>query len=384
MHFKIHDKKELAKKVTLNVKTIDRNSLVSSLSNIKLEIADSTLILTSFDGNNCVVSKMDVENIDGVNQSLLIDSTSFKSIVDRLSLVNADTIEFELLDDSSELSIKAKRTKLKIKTVLDSSDFDLVPSVKEFESFKTVSFDKSELVRAVSNVAKCSSRDNTKPELEAINFIISGNSCDVVSLDGYKLALNILECEGSEDFKISVSATKLKSILKDVSANENDKVELKTNGKYTLIQSGDINIFIREIDGRLAPYKKLLNKNFNYELTINTGEMSSVVNSSMMATSKDNKVVKLKINPEDSTIEFNSKGDIISDFVDEIDVMFNSSEEEALEIAFNSTYLTELVGNVDCQNLKMYIKDSLSPVFIESEDNENDTYLLLPVRLNVR
>lgn len=383
MHFIIRNKKELAKKVALSVKAIDKNSLISSFSNIKLETLDSTLVITSFDGNNCVVSRIDIENISGVNQSVLIDSSSFKTIIDRLALVKSDNIEFKLLNDSSEMSIKSK-TKLKIRTVLDASDFDTVPSVEEFENFKRVSFDKASLLRVVSNVAKCSSVDTTKPLLEAISFIIQENTCDVVCLDGYRLALNILDCESTDNFKISISATKLKSILKDVSTNEDDKVELKTNGRYTLIQSGDINIFIREIEGNLAPYKKLLEKIYDYEITVNTEEIASNINSSMMATSKDNKIVKLIIKPEESVIEFNSKGDIISEFVDEMDVMFNMTNYCMLEIAFNATYLVDLINNIKCQNLKLFLKDSTSPVYIEAEDNEKDRYLLLPVRLNVR
>lgn len=382
MHFIIHNKKELSKKVALNVKTVERNALVSSLSSIKLEILGSVLVLTSFDGNNCVVSKMDIENVSGINQSILIDSMAFKTIVDRLTIVKSDTMEFRLLEDSSEMSIKSNKTKLKVKTVLDTTDFDTVPSLDEFASYKRVSFDKEELTRAVSNVAKCSSKDNTKPLLEAVNFVITNDKCDVVSLDGYKLALNVLDCESSEDFKISISANKLKSILKDISSNEDNKVELKTNERYTLIQSGDINIFIREIEGNLAPYKRLLEKKFNYEVLINKEELSYIVNSSMMATSKDNKVVKLIINPDESIIEFNSKGDIISDFTDEMGVMFNTVDEDTLEIAFNSTYLVELIGNVESQNLRMYLKDSTSPVYIENEDDESSIYLVLPVRIN--
>lgn len=382
MHFIVHNKKELSKKVALNVKTVEKNTLVSSLSNIKLEVLDSTLVLTSFDGNNCVVSKMEIENISGINQSVLIDSMAFKTIVDRLNIVKSDTMEFKLLEDSSEMSIKSNRTKLKVRTVLDTTDFNTVPSLDEFASYKRVSFDKEELIRAVSNVAKCSSKDNTKPLLEAVNFVVNGDMCDVVSLDGYKLALNVLDCESSEDFKISISANKLKSILKDVSSNEDNRVELKTNSKYTLIQSGDINIFIREIEGNLAPYKKLLEKKYAYEVLINKEEMSYIVNSSMMATSKDNKVVKLIINPDESNIEFNSRGDIISDFTDEMEVMFNEKDEDILEIAFNSSYLVELIGNIESQNLRMYLKDATSPVYIENEDDVSSIYLVLPVRIN--
>lgn len=385
MHFIVHNKKELSKKVALNVKTVERNTLVSSLSNIKLEVFGSELRLTSFDGNNCVVSRMDIENISGCKQSIgsvLIDSVSFKNIVDRLTMMKSETMEFKLLEDSSEMIIKSNRTKLKVRTVLDTTDFDTVPSLYEFDTFRRVSFNKEDIAKAVSKVVKCSSKDNTKPILEAVNFVINDNLCDVVCLDGYRLALNVLSCESSEDFTISISATKLKSILDDISSSTGERVELKTNGKYTLIQSGDINIFIREIEGSLAPYKKLLEKRFLYKILMDKNELSYIVKSSMMATSKDNKIVRLTINPENSTIVFNSKGDIISDFTDEIDIICDLAEEDTLDIAFNSTYLLDLIGNIDSQNIKIYLNDSVSPVYIENEDDPSSVYLVLPVRIN--
>ena len=65
------------------------------------------------------------------------------------------------------------------------------------------------------------------------------------------------------------------------------------------------------------------------------------------------------INPDESNIEFNSRGDIISDFTDEMEVMFNEKDEDILEIAFNSSYLVELIGNIESQNLRMYLKSYL-------------------------
>lgn len=384
MHFIIYDKKDLAKKVALNVRAVDKNDLVSSLSNIKLEVCGSKLILTSFDGYNCAVSTIDIENVDGEDKSILIDSNDFKKVVDRLTLVESQSMEFKLLKDTCQMSIHSKRTKLKLEVILEVDDFETVPTLKEFESTNSLVFNKNDLIRAVKNVSKCSSQDNTKPILEAINFIVENNNCDIVSLDGYRLALNTLECKSDNNFKISVSAKKIETILKDISNNIEDEIEIKSNGKYTLIQSGDISIFISEIEGNLPPYKSLLNKDAEYELLLDTQEILMILNTSFMTTGKYNNIIKFTINPEKSIIEFNSKGSKISDCTDEMDVSIIKTNQDNLEIGFNSKYLIDLVGNIDSQNLKMYLKNSVSPVFIEAENNDNCTYLVLPVRLNVR
>ena len=135
MNFIIEDKADLVKKVALNIKAIEKNAITSSLSNLKLEVKDSILIITSFDGSNCVISKINITNVTGVNKSIMIDSTYLKNIVDRLSKLNNSEIKFELLEETSELSIKSGRTKLKIKAILDTTDFNTVPKIEEFKDY---------------------------------------------------------------------------------------------------------------------------------------------------------------------------------------------------------------------------------------------------------
>lgn len=383
MHFIVNNKKDLFKKVNLNVKIIERNFLITSLSNIKLEVSESELILTSYDGNNCVISKIDIENIDGQNGAVLIDSLVFKNIIDRVRSVDSESIEFEVLEDSKELRIVAGTFRLKVKTSLDISDFDAIPSLDKFNMINKVSFDKEVLLDAVSNVAKYSSKDATKPFLESVNLVIKDNTCDVVCLDGYRLALNIIECKSDKDFNISVSALKLKSVLSDISfiSTEMNIIELKTDGKYALIQIGDISIFIREIEGKVAPYKQLLDKKYQYKLTGNKKEFLDVIKSSMLATNRDSKIVRLDLNPDNNNINISSKGDVISDFVDEVNVLFDMHNGQELVIIFNAVYLLEIINSVKTERFNLFLKDSLSPVYVENENDEKSSYLVLPVRL---
>ena len=385
MNFIVEDKKDLVKKIALNIKAIEKNTIISSLSNLKLEVNDSNLIITSFDGSNCVVSRIPIKNISGTNKSIMIDSIYLKNIVDRLSNLSNPDIKFELLTETSELSIKSGRTKLKIKVISDTTDFNTVPKIEDFKDYNSVAFDKEDLIKTVSNVVKCSKKDGAQPILEAVNIVVNKDSSDIFALDGYRLGLNVLECSSSDDFKISVNANRLKDVLSNVALSSADIVELKSNGKYVLIQSGDINIFIREIEGTLAPYKRLLTKNCLYEVVVQKEDIIWALNTSMMATTKENKIVRLSVNPADSYIEFKSSGDIITDLVNEIDMTVELAEEESLDIAFNATYLVDLINNIKTKDVKIYFKDAVSPVYIENKKSDDDLtediYLVLPVKI---
>ena len=88
--------------------------------------------------------------------------------------------------------------------------------------------------------------------------------------------------------------------LQRVNAEEGDHEGLVEVGRD--IEGVEVSIFIREIEGSVAPYKRLLSKSYLYEILADKDELEWVLNTSMMATSKENKIVRLTVKPEESII----------------------------------------------------------------------------------
>ena len=56
-----------------------------------------------------------------------------------------------------------------------------------------------------------------------------------------------------------------------------------------------------------------------------------------------------------------------------------SSQE--LNISFNSKYLIDIASEVEDKNLKMNLKDSVSPVLIEDASDKNSYYVIMPMKI---
>ena len=84
-----------------------------------------------------------------------------------------------------------------------------------------------------------------------------------------------------------------------------------------------------------------------------------------MAINKDN--VQLSVNSANS-----GEGN------ENIKADFNSDN---LNISFNSKYLIDIASEVEDKNLKINLKDSISPVLIEDGSDKNSYYVIMPMKI---
>ena len=54
---------------------------------------------------------------------------------------------------------------------------------------------------------------------------------------------------------------------------------------------------------------------------------------------------------------------------------------ENINISFNSKYLIDIASEVEDKNLKMSLKDSVSPVLIEDISDKNSYYVIMPMKI---
>ena len=56
-------------------------------------------------------------------------------------------------------------------------------------------------------------------------------------------------------------------------------------------------------------------------------------------------------------------------------------DHDNLNISFNSKYLIDIASEVEDKNLKMNLKDSVSPVLIEDLSDKNSYYVIMPMKI---
>ena len=79
-----------------------------------------------------------------------------------------------------------------------------------------------------------------------------------------------------------------------------------------------------------------------------------------------------------ATLDRKTDDEVVDDIATKIKAEFNS---ENLNISFNSKYLVDIASEVEDKNLKMNLKDSVSPVLIEDASDKNSYYVIMPMKI---
>jgi len=130
------------------------------------------------------------------------------------------------------------------------------------------------------------------------------------------------------------------------------------------------------IDGKFPDYKKVVPANNEKSLVVSSKDFINSVERVTSVSIDGKEGVKLAINKENIQLSVNSANSGEGNEI--IKANFNSSD---LNISFNSKYLIDIASEVEDKNLKMNLKDSVSPVLIEDASDKNSYYVIMPMKI---
>ena len=130
------------------------------------------------------------------------------------------------------------------------------------------------------------------------------------------------------------------------------------------------------IDGKFPDYKKVVPSENNKILSVSSKEFISSIERVTSVSLDRKEGVKLNINKDNVQLSVNSANS--GEGNEKIKAEFNS---ENLNISFNSKYLIDIASEIEGTNLKMNLKDSVSPVLIEDISDKNSYYVIMPMKI---
>ena len=130
------------------------------------------------------------------------------------------------------------------------------------------------------------------------------------------------------------------------------------------------------IDGKFPDYKKVVPTKNNKTLVVASKDFINSIERVASVSLDRKEGVKLLISKDNVQLSVNSANS--GDGNEKIKAEFNSDN---LNISFNSKYLTEIASEVEDKNLKMNLKDSVSPVLVEDISDKNSYYVIMPMKI---
>ena len=351
---------------------VEKKNTLPILSNVLLQLKDKKLSIVATDLD--IIFYDEILDVKIINEGST--TTSAAILYDILRKISSNSeLDFNLKSEN-KLSLKSENADFSLLCL----PIDNFPTfADEFES-KEISLNNNRFLKLLNKTRISISNDDTRHYLNGIFFHITEaqgrNFLTGVATDSHRLSSSSLEIENSQNFSSLILPRKAVFQLCSLLSETSDQLLMQTGDNKIKFSIGNIKLISKVIDGKFPDYKKVVPTSNEKTLIVSSKDFINSIERVASVSLDRKEGVKLLINKDNVQLSVNSANS--GEGNEKIKAEFNS---ENLNISFNSKYLIDIASEVEDKNLKMNLKDSVSPVLIEDLSDKNSYYVIMPMKI---
>ena len=362
----------LLKSLTLVQGIIEKKNTLPILSNVLLEARNGKLSIVATDLDlvfNDELSEIKISKEGATTTS----ATILYDILRKIS-GNSD-INFDLKNEN------------KLNLITDNSDFNLLclpidnfPNFSDNFESDEISFNRSKFLSLLNKTKISISNDDTRHYLNGIYLHLTESQdrkyLTAVATDSHRLSSNSIEIDKSKNFHSIILPKKTVFQLCNLLVDANEKVLIQTSENKIQFKIGKTKLISKVIDGKFPDYKKVVPTNNDKILTVASSDFVQAIERVITVSLDRKEGVKLVLSKDNIKFSVNSTNSGEGN-----EVIKSNFTSEEMTVSFNSKYLTDIASEIEDKNLKINLKDSISPVLIEDISDKNSYYVVMPMKI---
>ncbi|WP_125154233.1 DNA polymerase III subunit beta [Clostridium rectalis] len=361
----ICEKNILQEAISIVQKAVTGKSTMQVLQGILINASKDCIKFTGSDIDLSIETKIHAEVLD--EGSIVVDSKIFGEIIRKLP---NDKIEISAKEENV-IEIVCQKSKFAL-VHMDANDFPELPIINENSMF---SIPQKILKNMIKGTIFATAQEETRPILTGILFEIHDKKFNLVALDGYRLALKSEYIDSDNSISAVIPGKTLNEVSK-ILEDEDKNVNITFTPNHILFSIGETKIISRLLEGEFIKYSSIIPEEYNLKIIARKSELLNCIErASLMAKDGNTSLIKLNIEDDNMIITSNSQLGMVRE---EINIILQG---QSLQIAFNSKYLIDVFKTMEEEEIVMELSSSVSPCVIRNKENNNCTYLVLPVRL---
>lgn len=363
---------ELLAQLQMVTRVASTRSAVQALSGVKVSAADGAqpeLLATDAEIGLRVPLPAEVER----SGEVVLPARLLTDVVRTLS---ADKLTLELRAAEQDVELVCGSATFHLRT-LRADDFPTLPSPAS-DTRTTIPIDA--FVQTVSQVSRSASRDETRPVLTGILMSASDQTLRMVATDSYRLSVKetTLQSPLRGTLEANVPARALQELVRIAQQDAHgEELAVSVGQSQVVFELGDVVLSSRLIDGQFPNYRQLLPESVEHELRLASAELGDVVRRISLLAQKN---TPLRLSFREGELTVSAQTPDVGEASETIPVPFAGEE---LEIGFNPEFLRDGLDSVESDELVLKLISPLRPGLIETPDQGDFLYLIMPIRLNV-
>ena len=351
---------------------VEKKNTLPILSNVLIQLKDKKLSIVATD--------LDIIFYDEISEVKILKegstTTSAAIIYDILRKISSDAeLNFELKSEN-KLSLKSENADFNL-LCLPTDNFPTFAD--EFEE-QPITLNNNRFLKLLNKTRISISNDDTRHYLNGIFLHLTeahGRSfLTGVATDSHRLSSSSLEIENATNFTSLILPRKTVFQLCSLLSESSDQLTMQTSDNKIKFNLGNMKLISKVIDGKFPDYKKVVPTANEKTLVVSSKEFINSIERVASVSLDRKEGVKLLINKDNVQLSVNSANS--GEGNEKMKAQFNA---ESLNISFNSKYLIDIASEVEDKNIKINLKDSVSPVLIEDISDKNSYYVIMPMKI---
>lgn len=361
-------KKDILPAILRAVSIADRKSVVPILSHVLLDFNASGLKLKATDLEHSIVEEIPAE-VDTFGE-VAVPAGILGDIV-RKSADNS-VLEFSLADKGSKLIVATGKSKFELST-LDHADFPEIALIKNPCSFN---MPVAEFNKLISRTKFSMSPEENRHNLNGIYLHKEDDKLKAASTDGHRLSVSEMPISSKENIQGVIISKKTVLEVKKLLDVFQDEVVVTFSANQVQFEFGNIVFISKLVDGTFPDYKRVIPEMTNEFFVVKRAAFMEIID--RIAVISDDKVRSVKLELTKNNLACYVANSKVGTGRDEVEVTYSGQGWNA---GFNANYLLDVAQALQGENLKVYIKESLSPILIVDESEPESLFVVMPMRI---
>ena len=354
-------------------KVINSKNSLPILDCFLFEVSNGKMTITASDSENVMCTSIALEDSDVEGRFAISNHT----ILDAMRELPEQPLTFDVNTQALTVKVLYQNGMYNF-TAMNADEYPQIQPIGEVASVITInaSIRNNNISRSIFATAQ----DELRPVMNGIYFDLTKESLAIVASDGHKLVRNKNYTVKSEVPAAFILPKKPANLLKNVLGKDGGDVVIKFDSRNAEITFADGTLSCRLIEGRYPNYNSVIPQDNPNKLNIDRKTLLSALRR-VLPFASGTQLIRFQLEP--GKLELRSE-----------DIDFATSAQEKLtcdytgrpmSIGFKGGSLTEILNNLDCEEVTVQLSDpSRAGVIVPTNQEENEEVLMLimPMLLN--
>lgn len=357
---------------------ITNNNTVPIINCFLFHLDENLLTIRATDLETTLVTKIEVES--GRLEGLTDIAVPSKLLIDILKSLDDVPLTFSVDDATYGINISSGEGKYR----LAGKNPETFPNMPEMRDTEAITVPGSALVNAITRTAFAASTDEMRPQMGGIFCDITPENTTFVATDAHKLVRYRRSDIHSDNPTSFILPRKPVTMLRNILAAQKEEQEVKVefNNTNAFFTFENFYIICRLVDGKYPNYEAAIPKENPNKLTVDRNSFLNTLRRVGLFANQASHQVRLSIQASELIVSAEDL-EFSNDASEKLPCEY---EGEPMEIGFNAKFLSEMVSNIDTEQILIEMSHPSRAGIIfpirEQEDSPEDILMLvMPVML---